>query len=311
MKPRRRLSVQIIDMLITIFLIIISTSLTAPTQPSPRFHVEAWLPFRNREMDYSRLTYPQQAPVWPCSSVNLVRQQWSAPKGQIILSLSTCGVISFLRLSFGIFTQHFLVTSTTMYCSHLYMSPVCTVTHFKINYLLTESEFLTGNTKLEPCCIDYFWITLQIPRTITWSQGSVPSFRAFDVFSRTEPRLQVIVRGYWSVIRKRSISQFHNHAQNVQAAVLAGHTSCKLDGLYDWGEILLKTYYNWHIYIILQKIFPLIHTMRRVYGTCGPPKQRLVRSAHDCETGLLTIDKQGHRIESEVWYSQKRPNVRG
>ena len=45
--------VQIIDMLITIFLmIIISTSLTVPTQPSPRFHVEAWLPFRNCEKDY-------------------------------------------------------------------------------------------------------------------------------------------------------------------------------------------------------------------------------------------------------------------
>ena len=45
--------VQIIDMLISIFLmIIISTSLTVPTQPSPRFHVEGWLPFRNHEMDY-------------------------------------------------------------------------------------------------------------------------------------------------------------------------------------------------------------------------------------------------------------------
>ena len=41
-------------MLISFFLmIIISTSLTVTTQPSPRFHVEAWLPFRNREMDYS------------------------------------------------------------------------------------------------------------------------------------------------------------------------------------------------------------------------------------------------------------------
>ena len=36
-------------------MIIISTSLTVPTQPSPRFHVEAWLPFRNREMDYSEM----------------------------------------------------------------------------------------------------------------------------------------------------------------------------------------------------------------------------------------------------------------
>ena len=40
-------------MLISFFLmIIISTSLTVPGQPSPRFHVEAWLPFRNCEMDY-------------------------------------------------------------------------------------------------------------------------------------------------------------------------------------------------------------------------------------------------------------------
>ena len=42
---------KIIDMLITIFcMIIISTSLTVPTQLMPQFHVEAWLPFRNREM---------------------------------------------------------------------------------------------------------------------------------------------------------------------------------------------------------------------------------------------------------------------
>ena len=30
---------------------IISTSLTVRAQPSPRFHVGAWLPFRNRETD--------------------------------------------------------------------------------------------------------------------------------------------------------------------------------------------------------------------------------------------------------------------
>ena len=33
-------------------MIIICTSLTVRGQPSPRFHVEAWLPFRNREKDY-------------------------------------------------------------------------------------------------------------------------------------------------------------------------------------------------------------------------------------------------------------------
>ena len=45
--------VEITDMLISFFLmIIISTSLTVRGQPSPRFYVEAWLPFRNCEMDY-------------------------------------------------------------------------------------------------------------------------------------------------------------------------------------------------------------------------------------------------------------------
>ena len=40
-------------MLIRFFLmIIIFTSLTVRGQPSPRFYVEAWLPFRNCEMDY-------------------------------------------------------------------------------------------------------------------------------------------------------------------------------------------------------------------------------------------------------------------
>ena len=31
---------------------LVPTSPSFPGQPSPRFHVEAWLPFRNREMDY-------------------------------------------------------------------------------------------------------------------------------------------------------------------------------------------------------------------------------------------------------------------
>ena len=35
-------------------MIIISTSLSVPGQPSPRFHVKAWLPSRSREMDYYR-----------------------------------------------------------------------------------------------------------------------------------------------------------------------------------------------------------------------------------------------------------------
>ena len=53
--------------------------------------------------------------------------------------------------------------------------------------------------------IDHFRITLQFPRTITWSRGFVTSFHTFAVFSRTKPRLQVIVRGNWSVIWMWSI----------------------------------------------------------------------------------------------------------
>ena len=34
---------------------IVSTSPTVPGQPLPRFHIEAWLPFRNCEMVYGVL----------------------------------------------------------------------------------------------------------------------------------------------------------------------------------------------------------------------------------------------------------------
>ena len=46
--------------------------------------------------------------------------------------------------------------------------------------------------------IDHFRNTLQFPRTITRSRGFVPSFLSPAVFSRTKPRLQVIVRRKWS-----------------------------------------------------------------------------------------------------------------
>ena len=39
-----------------VLMIVISTSLTVRGQPSPRFRVEAWLPFRNRELDYCGYT---------------------------------------------------------------------------------------------------------------------------------------------------------------------------------------------------------------------------------------------------------------
>ena len=52
---------------------IISTSLTVPAQPPPRFLVEAWLPFRNREMDYSELKYKSLSQyVSVCGSFKLL-----------------------------------------------------------------------------------------------------------------------------------------------------------------------------------------------------------------------------------------------
>ena len=41
---------------------IICTSLTVRTQTSPRFHVEAWLPFRNCERDYFSLDFDTNIP---------------------------------------------------------------------------------------------------------------------------------------------------------------------------------------------------------------------------------------------------------
>ena len=53
-------------MLTSFFLmIIISTSLTVRGQPLPRFHVEAWLPFRNCEMAY--LVIFADFPIHPSS----------------------------------------------------------------------------------------------------------------------------------------------------------------------------------------------------------------------------------------------------
>ena len=42
-------------------MIIVSTTLTVPAQPSPQLHVEAWLPFKNREKVYNVID--RHAPV--------------------------------------------------------------------------------------------------------------------------------------------------------------------------------------------------------------------------------------------------------
>ena len=46
-------------------MIINSSSLTVPGQPSPWFHAEAWLPFRNCEMDYCALVHTLERRTFP------------------------------------------------------------------------------------------------------------------------------------------------------------------------------------------------------------------------------------------------------
>ena len=54
------------------------------------------------------------------------------------------------------------------------------------------------------------------------------------------------------------ISQFHNHAQNVQAVVLAGHTSVNTaDCMNEW-KYFLKYYINISIIIRFKQHFPSI-----------------------------------------------------
>ena len=53
---------------------IISTSLTVRTQPSPRFPVEAWLPFRSCEMDYFSRDFDTNIPFEVYMLSEIVRE---------------------------------------------------------------------------------------------------------------------------------------------------------------------------------------------------------------------------------------------
>ena len=78
---------EIIFMLISFFLMIItSTSLTVAGQPSPRFHVETWLPFRNREMDY----FPK---LFYTSGFDLTETAHLLRAGPLLLQVSCCSVL--------------------------------------------------------------------------------------------------------------------------------------------------------------------------------------------------------------------------
>ena len=68
----------------------------------------------------------------------------------------------------------------------------------------------------------------------------------------------------------------------------------------DEGRYCLKRIIIDIFILYFKKIFPLIQTIRRVFGACGPPKQRLVRSAHDCETGLFFSEISPHKISMRI-----------
>ena len=84
--------------------------------------------------------------------------------------------------------------------------------------------------------------------------------------------------------QKRPTASFTVMRSTCKQFVLAGDTSCKHGGLYEWGKISFEMYYNWYISIIFKKISPFIHTIRM---TCGPPNKPLEHTAHDYETGLF------------------------
>ena len=67
-----------------------------------------------------------------------------------------------------------------------------------------------------------------------------------------------------------------------QAARPVNSTDCMIEGRYCLKRIIIDISILYFI-----KYFHSFIEWHRVYGTCGPPKQRLVRSAHDCETGLF------------------------
>ena len=65
---------------------------------------------------------------------------------------------------------------------------------------------------------------------------------------------------------------------------------------------------------------PLIHTIRHVYRTYGPPNKPLVRTAHDCETGFIpekmtirNLDSQNHSqvnlFENTVYHSEHHDRI--
>ena len=69
---------------------IFSTSLTVRGQPSPRFRVEAWLPFRNREMNFYnlRLVAIYQPPPSPKNgfTVSISLEEFSAFLDGLVLT---------------------------------------------------------------------------------------------------------------------------------------------------------------------------------------------------------------------------------
>ena len=86
-----------------------------------------------------------------------------------------------------------------------------------------------------------------------------------------------------------------NKPVSQSCAELTSHTSVNTADCMNEEKFFLKYNINISIITSFKQYFPSIIQPRRVYRTCGPPKQRLVHSAHDCEIGLyppLVIDTE-------------------
>ena len=92
------------------------------------------------------LNYPRPAPIWPCTSVAQLVEQWrSIPevvRGEGIFSFCPCGPISFLRLSlrryylgywYSAFTYHIQTTLYAFYYFYLFHSPRHTMSEIPRN----------------------------------------------------------------------------------------------------------------------------------------------------------------------------------
>ena len=118
-------------------MIIISTSLTVPGQPSPRFHIESWLPFRNCEILYS-----------VCASAGYLgmHRRMSIWFAQAQVRFSCASAAHFLpeRRAFVCYpiTQVLFETHFKLFPGNLLFFKLLTVIFFHLKFVLFQSHLI-------------------------------------------------------------------------------------------------------------------------------------------------------------------------